>query len=190
MGRRGEGEKGRGSGEAATKEDSPKISKDALLAVGAACLAEIQRRGKAATAPQCESAAQPCDQTPRSMPEGRSWLERREVDSADDRKWPGREKARYDETGQPVATRVEVDLPSKERQPSVSAEFLTQQLRPVVKSRYVVRGRTRWKTSAAAFNRPIFIAAARVRAAAHAGRSRRHGIQLRKGVGAAAGDSG
>ncbi len=143
--------------DAATKEELSHVSKDDLRAVGAACLAEIERREeKAAAAPQPESAAQPCDQTPRSLPEERTLPERREVNSVDERKWPRREKAWYEETGQAVATRLEVDLPSKERQPTVSTRISSWQLRPVVKSHCAIRGRTRRKTSAAAFNCPIF----------------------------------
>ena len=118
------------------------------------------------------------------MPEGR------EMHSADEMKWPDREKTRIEETGQAATTRMEEDIHSKERQPPVSARFSTRQPRPVVETRCTVRGRAWRKTSAAAFKRPILIAAARVRAAAHASRSRCRGMQLRKGVGAAAGDSG
>ena len=173
--------------EAAAKEASPKTSKNDLEAQ---CLAEIGRREKAAAAPQPESAVAPCDQGRDNLPEEKTLPERPEVNSADDRQWPGREETRSAKTGQAVATRMEDDIHSEERQPSVSAGFSTRQPRPVVESRCAVRGRPRRITSTRGFNRPILIAAARVGAAARASRSERHGTQLRKGVGGAVGDSG
>ena len=144
----------------------------------------------AAADTQPESARHPCDQGRQNLPEEKTLPDARELNSADDKEWPGREKAGSDKTGQAVATRMEDDMYSKERQPPVSAGFSIRQPSPVAEPRCTIRGRRRRKTSAGTFNRPILIAAARVRAAARAARSRRHAMPLRKGVGAAAGDSG
>ncbi len=152
--------------EAATKEDSPQLSKDNLGALGAACLAEIERREKPAADLQCESAVQPGDQGRQNLAEERTSPEGREANSADERKWPGWEKTRIDETGQAVSPRREDDIHSQERQPLVSAGFSTRQPLPVVESRCAVRGRTRRKTFAVGFDRPVLIAAACVSAAA------------------------
>ena len=196
-GRRGEREKGSVTGSWMShrrrrrRRIRPRLARLISALSGAACLAEIERRQENAAAdPQRESAVRPDDQGRQNLPEERSLPERREVNLAGESKWPGRENTRTDEMGQAVVTRMEDDIHSQERQPPVSAGFSTRQPRPVVETGCTVRGRTRRKTSAAPLNRPILIATARVRAAAHTGRSRRHGMQLRKGVGAAAGNSG
>ena len=182
--------------EAMAKDDSPKISQDYLSAPSS------RRPGRN---PWRDCAVQPCSPSPsysrchqgRQDPREEGALpEGQELNSADYGKCPGSEKGRTgtgmrpDEMGQAVATRMKDDMHSKERQPPVSAGFSTRQPRPVVESRCAVRGSTRRKTSAMGFNRPVLIAAAGLAAARDTGRSDRRGRRLRKGVGAAAEDSG
>ncbi len=137
-------------GESRNLRDAEHRAVEAKCPTGTAPLAD------AAETPQPPSHLNSGDEVPQGLREERVFAPRGFATE-----WPGSQKTRTgtsrkrDGMGQAVATRLDADRHSEERQPPVFAEYFDWHPRPLVKANTIIRGKTRRQKLEFGFNCPI-----------------------------------